>query len=182
MDQAELAKKYPVVYTAEQIRERVAAIGAAVDSWAAAIYTRTGVPVVLVPILRGAMVFYADLIRELRAPTEVVPIRASTYVANAMQHPEVRVGDFELIAAGRSLLLIDDICDSGRTLEALKQYGHDQGALDVRTTVIVRRVLPSAQFVPDWVGFEYSGSEWFVGYGMDDNQSGRHFRDIRLIR
>lgn len=87
-----------------------------------------------------------------------------------------------LAVKGRVVLVVDDVCDSGRTLEALERDLMERGAREVRTVVLIRRLLDRPSFVPCWIGFEYKGPEWFVGYGMDDGQRWRNLPAVHIIK
>ena len=82
---------------------------------------------------------------------------------------------------GRSVILMDDVCDSGKTLAALKSRLLEVGAVEVRSAVLIKRVLEQPTFEPDYVGFRYSGKEWFVGYGMDDRSRWRNLGSIFVV-
>jgi hypoxanthine phosphoribosyltransferase len=139
--------------------------------------------VVAIPVLRGGLFFFADLAREISSSIEIAPVRTSAYDSLNRQTGEVNVEDFAdpLQIKGRVVLLVDDVCDSGRTLEQLEKALVSRGAREVRTIVMLRRLLPRPTFVPCWVGLEYEGPEWFVGYGMDDSERYRNLPDIYVI-
>jgi hypoxanthine phosphoribosyltransferase len=87
-----------------------------------------------------------------------------------------------LAVKGRVVLVIDDICDSGGTLQELERYLIAAGAREVRTVVLIRRLLDRPTFVPCWVGFEFTGLEWFVGYGMEDGNRWRNLPAVYTIQ
>jgi hypothetical protein len=66
--------------------------------------------------------------------------------------------------------------------EALEKALLERGAREVRTVVLIRRLLEKPTFVPCWVGFQYPGPEWFVGYGMDDNERWRNLPGVHVIK
>jgi hypoxanthine phosphoribosyltransferase len=94
----------------------------------------------------------------------------------------VKIHSEGLAVKGRVVLVVDDLCDTGRTLEALEKELLERGAREVRSVVLIRRLLNKPTFVPCWVGFEYSGLEWFVGYGMDDGERWRNLPGVYIIR
>ena len=171
------------VFTSAQIEERTRELGREVGQWAAEALGRDGRDILAVPVLRGAIFFFADFVREVSASVEIAPIRAWGYdpARNEM------LGTLEVNLEGvdprnRSILLVDDICDSGRTLHALKEAFLAAGAADVRSVVLIRRLGIDSPHVPDWVGFPYPGDDWFVGYGMDDRERWRNLPDIYVIK
>lgn len=126
--------------------------------------------VLVIPVMRGGIYFFADLTRAIDLSIEVAPGRARAYDdgKNASARKELSINLDGVSVAGRNVLLVDDICDSGRTLEKLVAYLYSQGADSVKSAVLIHRKTPDNVFTPDWIGFTYSGPEWFVGYGMDD--------------
>jgi hypoxanthine phosphoribosyltransferase len=131
-------------------------------------------------VLRGGVFFFADLVRALPVSVDVAPIQAQAYekLQNGVQTPSIRVSYEGLELRGRSVLVVDDICDSGRTLEQLERLLLERGAREVRTAVLVRRLLATPTFVPCWVGLEYRGDDWLIGYGMDDRERWRNLPGV----
>lgn len=176
-------KEYKVVYNKEEIAARVRAMGAVISTWAHGSRQQTGQDPVVVPLLRGALVFSADLIRCVEGSVEVAPIATEAYDVSRNEPLEQSlVGHFDKkLFEGRAVLLVDDVCDSGRTLEMVVKQLREANTVEVRSAVIVNRVTTSPRFVPDWIGFNFEGPEWFVGYGMDDSGRYRNMADICVI-
>ncbi len=175
---------FSLVFSPEVIAGRIKALGQEVSSWCEGVWRDSHTDVLVVPVLRGGVFFFADLVRAIASSIEVAPVRACGYEAglNAVQRPEVAI-DFSGIAVkGRVVLVVDDVSDSGRTLEALEGTLLKAGAREVRTAVLIRRLLDTPSFVPCWVGLQYSGSEWLVGYGMDDNERWRNLPGVYAIK
>ncbi len=174
---------YKLIYSASQIQGAVQDLAKQVSAWVSEVHQRTGRDVVAVPLLRGGMFFYCDLVRQVPHSLELVPVKTSTYVegVNAAELARVKIDMAGLSASGRSVLLVDDICDSGRTLVELKEQVLQAGAAEVRSAALIRRKLARESFLPDWVGFEYNGPEWFVGYGMEDQNRWRNLPDVYVI-
>lgn len=175
---------FSCVYSASEIAYRVKELGEEVSNWCKRVWTDTQTEVLVVPVLRGAMIFFADLIREICTSVEVVPVRASvdqsTGRASRMSDVEVNLSD--LAVKGRVVLIIDDVSDSGSTFDVLEARLEKMGAKEVRTAVLVRRLLNAPSHLPCWVGFNYSGPERFVGYGMDDNERWRNLPGVYIIK
>lgn len=178
-----LPKEYRLQYSSAQIEESVARIGAEITEWAKSVQERSGKEVLAIPILRGGIFFFADLSRQVKTSLELEPGRTRSYQLNknaeALEQVKVILENDNL--KGRSVLLVDDICDSGRTLTVLTHYLKEQGAEEVKSAVLIQRKLEAPVFEPDWVGFKYDGQEWFVGYGMEDKNSWSNLPDIFVI-
>ncbi len=175
---------FSLVYSAEDISDRIKELGQEISTWCTAVWRDSHTDALVVPVLRGGVFFFADLVREISSSIEVAPVRTRSYQTgiNAVQSPEVAIDVSGLAVKGRVVLVVDDVSDSGRTLEALEATLMKAGAREVRTAVLVRRLLKTPSFVPCWVGFQYSGSEWFVGYGMDDNERWRNLPGVYVIK
>ena len=136
-------------------------------------------PFLVVPVLKGSILFAADLIRRLPGPLELAFASARSYGAGT--EPGALVLEFlppEEELCGREVLLIDDILDSGRTLERLAHELRARGARDVRTCVLLDK--PSRRAVPieaDWRCFEVA-DEFVVGYGLD---LGGRYRNLPYV-
>lgn len=122
----------------------------------------------VVAVLKGSCVFASDLIRRIPVPLELAFLEASSYGAGTTSG-ELRVSflpmDSEI--AGRNLLLVDDILDTGRTLHRLKQELVRRGAAEVRTCVLLDKpARRSVEFEADFRCFEVQDL-FVVGYGLD---------------
>lgn len=174
---------FQLQYSREQIASRVKELGAEIDQWCKSVWTESRTDVVAIPVLRGGVYFFADISREITSSIEIAPVRTSAYDAGTNAAKEVTVEQFAdpVQIKGRVVLIVDDVCDSGRTLEQLEKALLERGAREVRSVVLIRRLLPRPTFVPCWVGLEYTGPEWFVGYGMDDSERYRNLPDVYTI-
>ena len=139
--------------------------------------------ITIVPILTGAMIFAADLIRAIPLAMKINLITVSSYPGQSLrsQQPQVisrQLGD----VAGRHVLLVDDILDSGGTLARAVPLLRDLGADSVKTCVLLRKRLTTPpQIEADYVGFEIP-DEFVVGYGLDFDNLYRNLPDIVVLR
>lgn len=178
-----IPEHFKLTFSRAAIATRVKELGAEVDSWCKSVWADSRTDVVAIPVLRGGIFFFADLVREISSSIEIAPVRTAAYDSQTNSPKEVSVEVYaeSLPIKGRVVIIVDDVCDSGRTLEELEKALLARGAREVRSVVLLRRLLPRPTFVPCWVGFEYRGQEWFVGYGMDDNEHWRNLPDIHVI-
>jgi hypoxanthine phosphoribosyltransferase len=172
------------VFSEKEIAARIKVLGEEITSWCEGVWRDSHTDVLVLPVLRGGIFFFADLVRSVRTSVEVAPIRTAAYElgVNGVQRDTVSVNLEDLAVKGRVVLVVDDVCDSGKTLEALEKVLIERGAREVRTAVLVRRLLDKPSFVPCWSGFQYQGPEWFVGYGMDDNERWRNLPSVYIIK
>ena len=132
-------------------------------------------PLVVVGVLTGSIVIVADLIRRLEGPVRVSMAWASSYRGTATE-PGLLELHLDLLPdlAGQDVLVVDDIFDSGRTLDALVAELRLRGAARVRSLVLLRKTgRAEVALVPDFVGFDIP-NEFVVGYGLDFDGAWRH--------
>lgn len=124
-------------------------------------------PLTVIAIMTGSLVLFADLIRRLSMPQRVGVIRASSY-RGGMSAGELQVdADMMIDVTGRDVLLVDDIFDTGKTLDRTSQLMREFGAVTVRTAVLLHKQREHrVQLRPDFVAFRIP-DEFVVGYGLD---------------
>ena len=138
--------------------------------------------VVLVPVLSGAIVFFADLIRRLPVVMSTELVTVSSYCGATTESRGASMsGDLPPNLAGRHVVIVDDILDTGRTLGLLKERIAAQGPASLRICVLLRKErLRDVLVEADLVGFDIP-DEFVVGYGLDYDGHYRNLPDIRLL-
>lgn len=125
-----------------------------------------GKPLTIVGVLIGSVVLLADLIRRLDLPCRIDMVQARSY-RGTRPGPLVINTDFLGDIRDRHVLLVDDIFDTGRTLEELIPQLDDLGAASVHTAVLLRKQGQSeVHFAPDFVAFDVP-NVFVVGFGLD---------------
>ena len=168
-----------VLYSAAEIAARV-------DEMAEAIAADLGSELVAVPILTGAMVFAADLVRALwhrGVAVEIMPMRLKSYGAkqNAAAPPVLTMG-LDARLEGKTALLIDGVCDVGATLVAATEHLKGQGAARIASVVVIDKpVKRKGPARPDYIGFSCDDL-FVVGYGMDAAGALRHLPYVGVVR
>lgn len=172
------------LFSKDQIQAAVANLGRQITPWAANVSRETAKDVIAIPVLRGGFFFAADLMREVHASLELWPVRSVSYQesANNVQNDKINLSIENLAVKGRSVLILDDMCDSGRTLRVLYKELVEQGAEEIRSAVLIKRTSITDSFNPDWVGLEYFGEEWLVGMGLEDENRFRNLPAVYRIR
>jgi len=142
-----------------------------------------GGEVTILPIMTGAMIFCADLIRNIPIAMQIGLMTVSSYPGQSTRSQGAqllanRLGNVR----NRHVLILDDILDSGGTLRAVTPLIHQAGAASVKTCVLLRKDRPVAmQTHVDYVGFDIP-DEFVVGYGLDYNDYYRNLPDIVTLR
>ena len=150
-----------VLVSAAQIRERVGKLARQIST-----DYRQAQPLLLVGILRGAFIFLADLTRELSVTHAVDFMALSSYGKHASQGEVRIVMDLREPIEGKHVLIVEDIIDSGRTLDYLHRLLQARQPESLRTCVMVRKQRHSLDVPIDYLGFEIP-DVWAVGYGLD---------------
>lgn len=166
-----------ILFTADQIRDRVAELGRAISR------DYEGKSLHLVCVLRGAMLFLSDLIRNLDVPASVDFMAISSYGSDTRSTGVVRIlKDLDDSIESEYVLVIEDIVDSGLTLNYLLENLRNRNAASVRVCALLdkpaRRALPVTL---DYVGFTVP-DVFVVGYGLDYAQKYRGLPFIGVLR
>lgn len=146
----------------QQIQHRVEELGERIAS------DYRDQPLHLVCVLNGAFIFMADLVRAIDLPLTVDFLSVSSYGSRTESSGEVRlVKDLDLSLKGRHVLLVEDIIDTGLTMQYLRGYLNGRGPLSVKVATLLSK--PSRRLVEveiDYLGFEIEDS-FVYGYGLD---------------
>ncbi len=138
---------------------------------------------IVVGLLRGSFVFIADLVRELDLPVEVDFLEASSYGDSTESSREVRIlKDLRGEIAGRDVLVVEDIVDTGYTLDHVVRLLKTRKPRTLKTIALLDK--PSRREIDiraDWIGFEIP-DEFVVGYGIDFAQRNRNLPYIGKVR
>jgi hypoxanthine phosphoribosyltransferase len=165
-----------VLIPADRIHARVGELAAEIAR------TYDGKPVTVVGILTGCLIFTADLIRRIDLPLRVAFVTASSYRGETFVPGKLEIRD-ELLPdiAGRHILLLDDILDTGKTLTRVVAHLIDKGAASVKVGVLLRKIgRQEVPFEPDFVGFTIP-DKFVIGYGLDFNDEYRHLPYIGVL-
>lgn len=137
---------------------------------------------VVVGLLRGSFVFIADLVRELKLPVEVDFLEASSYGDSMESSREVRIlKDLRGEIAGRDVLVVEDIVDTGFTLHHVLGLLRQRGPARLETIALLDKpTRREVEVKASWTGFEIP-DEFVVGYGIDYAQRDRNLPHIGKV-
>jgi hypoxanthine phosphoribosyltransferase len=140
-------------------------------------------PMVVIILLKGALVFAADLLRRVPRPLEIECLNVASYHGGMESSGKVDFLDRHFPEVkGQHVLLLDDILDTGRTLHAVGQRLMEEGAVAVHTAVLLAKDKSRAEEVQaDYVGFEI-GDEFVVGYGLDYKGKYRNLPYVGVLK
>ena len=168
-----------VLITQEELARRVAELGAQIS----ADYVEK--EPILVCILKGASIFYADLCRAVTIPMHMDFMAVSSYGNRTKSSGEVEIRkDLSGPIDGRHVIIVEDIVDSGFTLSYLSRVLSNRGAASVRICTLLdkpSRRAPGIELKADYSGFEV-GNEFVVGYGLDYAERYRNLPYIGVLK
>jgi len=134
-------------------------------------------------LLKGSFIFLSDLVREITRPLQVDFLVASSYGDGTVSSGTVDlVYDPETQLAGKDILLVEDIVDSGRTLNRLMTILKDRKPRSLEICALLhKRIAEGLQFDAKFVGFD-APNEFLVGYGLDHAENFRHLPYIASLQ
>ena len=165
-----------ILISEEQIHNRIAELARAIEA------DYAGTDVLLVGVLKGAVMVMADLARELRIPVTMDWMAVSSYGSGTASSGVVRIlKDLDTDLSGRTVLIVEDIIDSGLTLSWLLANLNSRGPASVEICTLLRK--PEAARVDisvKYVGFEIP-NQFVVGYGLDYDEKYRNLRGVGIL-
>ena len=165
-----------IMLTEEQLRARVKEVALEVDK------DYEDKRPLVVGILKGSIIFYADFIRFLTMPVELDFMVVSSYGSGTVYSEKLNIKkDLERSVCGRDVIIVEDIIDSGFTLANLKALLFKRGAASVKIVTLLNKAERRKYDIePDYNCFDIE-NEFVVGYGLDYDEQYRHLPYIGLL-
>ncbi len=165
-----------VLYTAGEIAERIAELGEKISQ------AYQGHELLIVGILKGGFMFMADLVRKINIPIKIDFARLSSYGnADSPMGDVMIIDDIHTAIAGKHVLVVDDIMDTGHSLHAFRKHLLEKGPASVRIcTMIDKSERREASISPDYYGFRINEG-FIVGYGLDFAENYRALPQLYVL-
>ena len=169
-----------IFFSEAQLHEIVARLGKQIST------DFEGKNLLMISVLKGAVVFMADLMRHITIPCKIDFISSSIYKNKTMAQPRPDIRDilqYDDISMF-DILVVEDILDTGRTLQGLSEYLMDKGAKSVTICTLLdkpERRDPSTTIVPAYIGAKVK-NEFVVGYGLDFDEKYRNLPFIGILK
>ena len=159
------------------IDERISQLGQIISSS----YSDTN-KLIVVGLLRGSFMFIADLVRKLDVPVEVDFITVSSYGSGMTSSGNVKIlKDLDGDISGHDVLIVEDIVDTGKTLEAVIEILETRMPNSIKICALLNKQSRRISNIKaDWIGFEIP-DEFVVGYGIDYDQRNRNLPFIGKV-
>lgn len=176
--------KSNVLFSENVIRERIAELGKKINA-----EYNDDKPIVCVCVLRGAVMFYTDLMKSIDNENVVYDfITLQSYESAMVEGPSntmtttgrVRlVQDLRMDVTGKHVLVVEDIVDSGHTIAYLRKYFEGKNALDVKIACLLDKPMSRKVDAPvDYIAFTLERPAYIIGYGLDADQRYRNLDGI----
>ena len=161
---------------AETLRAGVVRLASEVDR------DQKGRPATLVGILKGSIFFLCDLVRMLQTPVTLDFLQVSSYGSGTESSGNVRLlRDLSVDVAGRDVVIVEDIVDTGRTLQKIVALLSTRKPRSVRLCALLKKKIPGNEGIqPDYLGFEIE-NHFVVGYGLDYAEAYRNLPYIAIL-
>ena len=166
-----------VLYSEEELEAKCAELGAQISK------DYEGKNLLLVSVLKGAVVFMTDLMRHITVPCSIDFMVVSSYGSGVKTSGVVKiVKDLDADLAGKDLLIVEDILDTGMTLHYLKQLLQDRNPNSIRiATLLDKPERRRAAVRADYVGYQVP-DEFVVGYGLDYDEKYRNLPYVVILK
>ena len=164
------------LFSAEDIAARVQELAVQIDR------DYQGREILMIAVLKGSFLFIADLVRAVKTPTVIDFVRLASYGSATRSSGIIELRkDLEMSIKDRHVLVVEDIVDSGQTLESLQTLLLNRQPASLRICTLIDKRAHRVTEVPvDYVGFAMDDG-FIVGYGLDFDERYRDLPDIRLV-
>lgn len=163
--------------TAKEIEEICKSLGSTIES------DYTGKELIVVVILKGSILFAADLVRHINLKLKIDFVRLSSYAGQTKSSGVVRiVKDVSTSIQGKHVLVVEDILDTGHTLAFFKKHLQAFNPASIKICTLLDK--PSRRLIPmtaDYVGKTIE-DKFVVGYGLDYDEKCRNYADILFVK
>lgn len=165
-----------ITYSEEQIAQRVSEMGKEITA------AYGDGELLVLGLLKGSFIFLADLVRHIERPVQVDFLVAASYGSGTVSSGDVKlVYDPDARMEGRHLLLVEDIVDSGNTMNRLIPMLERRGPRSLEIVALLHKHLaPTLVKEPRWVGFD-APPEFLIGYGLDHSEKYRNLPFIASL-
>lgn len=166
-----------VLISEEELKNKVTELGKQISE------DYKGKDLMLVSVLKGSVVFMADLMRAITIPASIDFMSVSSYGSGVKTTGVVKIiKDLDEVLTGKDILIVEDILDSGMTLSYLQEHIGAKGARSIRiATLLDKPDRRKVNIVPDYKGFVVP-DEFVVGYGLDYDEKYRNLPYVGILK
>ncbi len=161
-----------LLYTSQQIHSRIAELGEQISK------DHEGQSILLIGVLKGCALFMSHLLVQLKGDYEIDFLTVSSYGSGTTSGELTLQKEPSSTVKGKTVLLVEDIIDSGKTVSFVKNYLLKKGAASVEVVTFVDKETETNVIQPKYLGFRYTDPNFLVGFGFDLNEKMRNLPDV----
>ena len=164
------------LFSSDEIAARIETLSAQIDK------DYRGREILMIAVLKGSFLFVADLIRAVKTPAVIDFVRLASYGSATQSSGIIEVRkDLEMSIKDKHVLVVEDIVDSGLTLESLRSMLLNRQPASLKICTLIDKQAHRVTDVPvDYIGFSMDDG-FIVGYGLDLDERYRDLPDIRVV-
>ncbi len=167
-------KELDLLISDEEIQDRVRKLGKEITKD----YKKKEKPPIMIGVLNGSFYFMADLLRAMAIEAEMDFIKIASYERTKSTGTIRLIKDISAQITGRDIILVEDIVDSGLSINFLRKHFENSSPASVKVaTLLFKREITQVEVEPEYIGFDIP-DRFVVGYGLDIEQRYRRLRDI----
>ena len=171
----EVIKNLKVMYTEEQIQERIKELAKEIDN------DYIGKELIIISVLKGAIFFTVDLVKRINIPMSIEMMQVSSYQGTQSTGNVILKRGLDIDISGKDVLIVEYIIDTGYTLQYLKEYLQTLNPNSLKIAVLAdKKERRKIDVKIDYTGFEIE-NKFIVGYGFDIDQKYRNLPYIGYI-
>jgi hypoxanthine phosphoribosyltransferase len=166
-----------ILITSETLQKRIAELGAQISA------DYAGRDLLLICVLKGGFMFLADLMRKITVPHAVDFMATASYGVSTESSGVVRIlKDLDMSIEGHEVLIVEDIIDTGRTLDYLTRILRARGPASLRTCTLLNKPSRREIDIPlDYIGFDIP-NKFVIGYGLDFDEWYRNLSFVGVLK
>ena len=166
-----------ILYTKEEIAQRIKELGKEITQ------DYNGEELFVISILRGSLIFIADLVREIDLPLIMDTMAVSSYYDGDESTGRVKINkDLESSISGKNVLIVEDIIDTGITLQFLMEMLKVRGAKSIKICTFLSKPSRRKVDIPvDYIGYTVD-DHFVIGYGLDYDQKYRNYPGVAFLK
>ncbi len=165
-----------VLIDAERLQQRVADLGAQISA------DYAGRDLLLIAVLKGSVLFLADLMRHITVPHSIDFMATSSYEGTQSSGVVRILKDLDMSIEGRDVLIVEDIIDTGYTLDYLLRILRERNPSSLRVCALLNKRERRRVEIPiDYIGFDIP-NKFVIGYGLDFNEIYRNLPYVGVLR
>lgn len=166
-----------ILFTETEIDEKLDILAADIEEYILSLPKEEHSNIIFIGLLTGCIHFVSDLTRKINIDHKLAFVKASSYLNNVRGDLTI---DMNIQSVENNhIIVLDDICDTGITLNALVKKLKEGNPLSIKTCVLVNKLIPNKSHNPDFKVFDID-DVFIYGYGLDYNEYKRNLKDIRI--